>query len=41
MIVIIAAVAEMTRDMAAEGDKLCEGFRKSEGFNGHSRRKRK
>jgi hypothetical protein len=39
---LIAAVAEMTRDMAQEGDKLCDGFRKSEGFNGGSRaRKRK
>jgi len=38
----IAAVAEMSRDMAMEGDQLCEGYRKSENFaTVGGRRKRK
>lgn len=41
---LLAAVWQMTREMALEGDKLCEGFRKSEKFGnegGQRGRKRK
>ena len=40
---MLAAVWEMTRAMAREGDKLCEEYRRSENFgNGGGRaRKRK
>lgn len=40
---MVAAVWEMTKDMAIEADKLCEGHRRSENFgNGGGRiRKRK
>ena len=41
-LIVVAAVGEMSRDMAREGDKLCEGYRKSENFGTEgTRRKRK
>jgi len=38
---MVAAVAEMTRDMAGDADKLCEGYRRSENFGNGSGRSRK
>ena len=37
----LAAVWQMTREMAREGDKLCDGFRKSENFGNEGGRGRK
>jgi hypothetical protein len=37
----VAAVWQMTRDMAKEGLKLCEGYRRSENFGNEGGRSRK